>query len=315
MEFSLFLSLVFIMMESHHHQSYKESSMPLPIYQNNIPAHPLAAIQSIIAVAAGKGGVGKSSVTVNLALALKAKGYKVGVMDADVYGPSIRRMLPEDRLPVQKGELITPALSSGIEMLSMAYFRKEKEAMVVRAPIANGVIGQFIKNVRWGPLDFLLIDFPPGTGDIQLTLSQQANLTGALMVTTPQEVALMDVRKAINMFEQVKVPIIGIVENMSYYESPHSPEPVYIFGRGGGGRLADETGVPFLGQIPLDPELCRAGDEGRSVFAMNRSGAKGVTQAFMALAERLVSHVELLKQENASCLQNFELNWKEMGAG
>ena len=289
--------------------------MPLHMYQNKPPAHPLASIKHIIGIAAGKGGVGKSSVTVNLALALRDKGYKVGVMDTDIYGPSIRRMMPEDRLPAQNGEFIIPALCMGIEMVSMAYFRKEQEAAVVRAPIANGVITQFIKNVQWGSLDFLLIDFPPGTGDIQLTVGQQANLTGAIMVTTPQEVAVMDVRKAINMFDQIKIPVIGIVENMSYYISPYSPDPIYLFGQGGGERLADEAGVPLLERIPFDPELCRIADEGRSLFVLDPSHQKDITRSFITLAQRLVEHVELLKTENAEYLENFVLTWKEMGNG
>ena len=169
-------------------------------------------IQTILAIAAGKGGVGKSTVTVNLAIALQRKGYRVGVMDTDIYGPSVRQMLPEDRMPAQKGEILIPALCLGIKMISMAYFRKTDEAAAVRAPIANGVITQFIKNVEWGDLDFLLIDFPPGTGDVQLTLSQQANLSAAIVVTTPQEVALLDVRKAMHLFQQVQVPLLGIVE-------------------------------------------------------------------------------------------------------
>jgi ATP-binding protein involved in chromosome partitioning len=286
--------------------------MPLPMLQKKIPAHPLSSVKAIIAVAAGKGGVGKSSVTVNLALALKAMGYQVGVMDTDIYGPSVRRMLPEDRFPSQKGTLITPALCAGIKMISMAYFRKENEAAVVRAPIANGVVSQFINNVDWGSLDFLLIDFPPGTGDVQLTLSQQANLTGALMVTTPQEVALMDVRKAMHMFDQVKVPLIGVIENMSYYLHPGIAEPIHIFGKGGGERLAREMGIPFLGQIPIDPEICQSGDRGQSLFARDANHQRPATRAFMHLADQVVAHIKVLKEETNNCLSNFELKWKEM---
>jgi Mrp family chromosome partitioning ATPase len=193
--------------------------MPLPIFPNEqtTAQPPLAGVKTILAIAAGKGGVGKSSVTVNLGLALKALGYQVGIMDTDIYGPSIRQMLPEEHLPTQKGNLIEPALCFGIKMISMAYFRKENEAVAVRAPIANSLIAHFIKNVNWGALDILLIDFPPGTGDIQLTLSQQANLTGAIMVTTPQEVAMLDVRKAMSLFEQVKIPILGVVDVFAGY--------------------------------------------------------------------------------------------------
>jgi len=265
----------------------------------------------IIAIAAGKGGVGKSSVTVNLAIALKRAGYAVGVMDADIYGPSIRRMLPENTMPSQKGETITPALSNGIRVISMAYFRQANEATAVRAPIANGVISQFIKNVDWGPLDFLLIDFPPGTGDIQLTLSQQANLTGALMVTTPQEVAIMDVRKAVHLFDQVNVPIIGIVENMSYFQSNTNQERHYLFGQGGGERLSSEIGVPFLGNIPIDPEICRCGDEGQPL-SIQGADLSPAAQAFAQLAENFVAHVTALQRISSECLTSFDLPLKEM---
>lgn len=286
--------------------------MPLQMYK---AAPPLASIKSIIAIAAGKGGVGKSSVTVNLALALKAQGYTVGIMDTDIYGPSVRKMLPEDRLPSQKGEIIQPALCAGIKMISMAYFRKEHEATAVRAPIANGLISHFIKNVAWGELDFLLIDFPPGTGDIQLTLGQKANLTGAIMVTTPQEVALLDVKKAMYLFDQVKVPVLGIIENMSYYMAPNTEDPVYLFGKGGGERLAQETGYPFLGQIPVDPLLCSCGDKGESLFALDPEGKLGITRSFIQLADQVISHADALKSQMDSTLAHVELIWKEMNPG
>lgn len=269
-------------------------------------------IKHCIAIAAGKGGVGKSSVTVNLALALQQMGYTIGVMDTDIYGPSIRRMLPEDRMPSQREKKIIPALCHGIRMISMAYFRKDNEAAVVRAPIANGVISQFIRDVEWGDLDFLLIDFPPGTGDIQLTLSQQANLSGAIMVTTPQEVSVMDVRKAMHLFEQVKVPIIGIVENMSYYHNKHSDERVYLFGKGGGERLARDSGVPLLGSIPVDPLICQCGDNGQSIFANNDSNMHDVATIFLHLGKQVVDHVALIAKQSQQCLQQFELTWKEM---
>ncbi|WP_075884083.1 Mrp/NBP35 family ATP-binding protein [Candidatus Protochlamydia sp. W-9] len=283
--------------------------MPLEMYQA-IP--PLASIKSTIGIAAGKGGVGKSTVTVNLALALKGLGYRIGIMDTDLYGPSIRKMLPEDCLPSQKGEIIQPALCNGIKMISMAYFRKETEATAVRAPIANRLISQFINQVAWGELDYLLIDFPPGTGDIQITLSQKSHLTGALLVTTPQEVALLDVQKAMSLFNQVKVPIVGIVENMSYYVDPHSNEPVYLFGKEGGKRLARETGYPCLGQIPLDPLVGTCGDKGKSLFSMDSQSEKAVTQAFIQLAQLLVEQVESIQNQMNTTLSNVELVWKEM---
>lgn len=289
--------------------------MPLPMLQTAgtpPPASPLENIRAIIAIAAGKGGVGKSTVTVNLALALQREGYQVGIMDTDIYGPSIRKMLPEDRMPSQKGAVIQPALCKGIKMISMAYFRQENQATAVRAPIANGLISQFIKNVDWGTLDFLLVDFPPGTGDVQLTLSQQAHLMGALMVTTPQEISLLDVRKAMALFDQVKVPVIGIIENMSYYQPTEQCEPVYIFGKGGGERLAEQSGNPLLAKIPLDPYLCTCGDHGDSLFAQDPEAQRPVTIAFQQLAKQLTGHIEVLKARQKEGIGSFELSWKEM---
>lgn len=279
--------------------------MPLKMFKEEKKIEPLEKVKNIVAVAAGKGGVGKSSVTVNLAEALKRQGFQVGVLDTDIYGPSIRKMMPEDQMPVQKGEVIFPAICEGIKMISMAYFRKEGEAAVVRAPIANGIISQFLKNVDWGELDYLLIDFPPGTGDVQLTLSQQANLTGAVMVTTPQEVALMDVRKAMHMFAQVRVPILGIVENMSYYWHEATQEQIYIFGKGGGEKLAEESGLPFLGSVPLDPEVCQCGDQGSSIFKNENSAAAKV---FTNISQKLIYQIKSLSQG----IRGFDITWKEM---
>ena len=285
--------------------------MTFKMFKSN-DANPLQNSQNpmkVIAIAAGKGGVGKSSVTVNLALALHKSGFKVGVMDTDIYGPSIRKMLPENQLPMQRGETIIPAVCQGIRMISMAYFRKENEAAVVRAPIANGLVTQFIRNVSWGDLDYLLIDFPPGTGDIQLTLSQQANLTGAIMVTTPQEVSLMDVRKAMHLFEQVNVPILGIVENMSYYHHQKTDEKIYIFGQGGGERLAQTSSAPFLGSIPIDPQLCQCGDNGQSIFNTDNPDTLSTANAFIKIAEKLNEKLQMRANDH---LEYFELEWKEM---
>lgn len=282
--------------------------MPLKMFQQ-FEKTSLSDVKYIIAIAAGKGGVGKSSVTVNLGLALKQSGFSVGIMDTDIYGPSIRKMLPEDRMPAQKGQTIIPAMSQGISVISMAYFRSTQEATVVRAPIANGVVTQFIKNVDWGNLDYLLIDFPPGTGDIQLTLSQQANLSGAIMVTTPQEVSVMDVTKAMHLFDQVKVPVIGVVENMSYYTHEKTQETIYLFGKGGGERLAREKGVPFLGSIPIDPRVCSCGDSGTSLFSIEHGPA---VKAFFELANNVTTHASLVKEKHANRLDSIDLAWKEI---
>jgi ATP-binding protein involved in chromosome partitioning len=279
--------------------------MPLPMYGSSQESKPDQAVKHTIAVASGKGGVGKSTVSVNLALSLKRKGFSVGLMDTDIYGPSIRKMLPEDRMPAQKGNRLSPALSRGIRLMSMAYFRREDEAAVIRAPIANGVISQFVQQVDWGELDFLIIDFPPGTGDIQLTLCQQANITGAVMVTTPQEIAVMDVRKSMHLFQQVNVPVLGVVENMSGFMVAEGTEEVFPFGKGGGERLARESGVPFLGAIPIDPVLCAMSDRGESIFSSS-SPASG---AFNRMTDNVISQLDALKKPG---LSKFELVWKEM---
>lgn len=282
--------------------------MPLKIYSEK--NDPPSRIKSVIAIAAGKGGVGKSTVTVNLALALHHLGYSVGIMDTDIYGPSIRKMLPEERLPMQKGSVITPAKCQGIQMISMAFFRKEHESAAVRAPIANSIIAQFIKSVAWGSLDYLLIDFPPGTGDIQLTLTQQANLNGAIMVTTPQEVATLDVRKAMHLFEQLRVPIVGIVENMSYYKHP-SGEVLHLFGKGGGEKLCRDTGAPLLGMIPIDPEISRCGDKGLSIFSKQDQTLPSIAQCFIDLANEMKQHLQAIEEESSGCLKQFELIWQD----
>ncbi len=224
--------------------------MPLKIFQEQ-QSNPIHTI----AIAAGKGGVGKSTFTVLLAAALKRMGEPVGVLDADLYGPSIRSMLPEDTPPTQtKGQLI-PAMARGIKMISMAFFQND---MAVRAPIANRVILHFLKTVAWGPLKWLLIDFPPGRGDIPLTMTQKVSLSGALMITTPQKIAAFEVLQAGRMFRKVGVPVIGVVENMSYYGELGSTP----FGAGAGEALAEDLGVPFLGKIPLDANISKGGDQG-----------------------------------------------------
>jgi ATP-binding protein involved in chromosome partitioning len=274
--------------------------MPLKIYGK------AASYPCVIGVAAGKGGVGKSSLTALLGLALASQKYKVGILDADLYGPSIRKMLPEERMPEQRGQKWIPAISQGIFYISMAFFRKEGQASVVRAPIANGLINQFLQQVEWGELDFLLIDFPPGTGDIQITLAQQAHLTGAVLVTTPQEVALMDVRKCLHMFKQVNIPLVGIVENMSYYQKDQSEEKVYLFGKGGGRKLASECGAPLLGAIPIDARLCEALDRGASFNSLPQQ----LQDLFIKLADQVHVQIEAIKMEQSAQVKSFDLLWK-----
>lgn len=270
------------------------------------PSSPVSGIKSMIGIAAGKGGVGKSTVTVNLALALQKMGLSVGILDADVYGPSIRRMLSEEELPSQSGERIYPAIAQGIKVMSMGYFKKEGEASAVRAPIANRLIGQFIQNVAWGVLDVLLIDFPPGTGDVQLTISQSLNLTGGILVTTPQEVSLIDVRKAKTLFDLVNIPILGVVENMSYFQTTPESERLYLFGRGGGDRLAREIGCPLLASIPIDPLLGECGDSGTSLFLTDPSKGRVVKEVYEELAQWIRDDSTVIE----AGLENFELCWR-----
>ncbi|NGX37422.1 MAG: Iron-sulfur cluster carrier protein [Chlamydiae bacterium] len=246
-------------------------------------------IRSILAVAAGKGGVGKSTVAVNLALALKLQGFKVGLLDADIYGPSLEQMLPKGMEPVddlENPEKLLPALTFGMPFISVAHFKKK--ASIVRAPIANQIIEQFLTIVQWGELDYLIIDFPPGTGDIQLTLMQKAKIAAAIMVTTPQVVATLDVSKAIQLFQKMEIPILGVVENMSYFLDPETQKKFFPFSSGGGQSLAKDFEIPFLGEIPIDSKISIAGDRGDS-------SAVGV---FKHLCERVLQEVSHLSKED-----------------
>lgn len=246
----------------------------------------------IIAIASGKGGVGKSTVSAHLAVTLAQKGLRVGLLDADLYGPSQPTILggangtPAQPRQTPQGKLI-PAESHGVRYISMGFLTREDSPVVWRAPIAMRMLGQFLTNVEWGPLDILLVDLPPGTGDVQLTLAQQASLTGALIVTTPQDVALGIAKKGLKMFEQVNVPILGIVENMSGFTCGHCGHNTAIFLEGGGARLAEESKVSLLGTIPLDREIVQAGDAGVPVVV--RSPESHSSRAFVTLAESLLN--------------------------
>jgi ATP-binding protein involved in chromosome partitioning len=264
---------------------------------------------NVIGIVAGKGGVGKSTVTVNIALALKEMGFTVGIIDADIYGPSMRKMVGCAILPSQsceQSERIVPAEGLGLKFISMAFFVPEEEAAVVRAPIANAVIVQFLNQVDWGELDYLLVDFPPGTGDIQLTLMQQGKLSGALLVTTPQEVALLDVRKATRMLQQLNVPILGVVENMSSFLG------CFPFGKGGGEKLSKELRVPLLGEVPISPELTRCGDAGLSLFEEAKDSEAAT--CFRAITEQIVA-LDFGREEVASAelveTEGVRVTWKD----
>jgi ATP-binding protein involved in chromosome partitioning len=265
-------------------------------------------IRSVWAIAAGKGGVGKSTVSVNLALALKAKGFKVGLLDADIYGPSLEQMLPKGMEPVEdleNPEKLLPGLAHGIPFISVAQFKKK--ASIVRAPIANQIIDQFLNIVDWGELDYLLIDFPPGTGDIQLTLMQKASISAAIMVTTPQTVSTLDVSKAMQLFRKMEIPILGVVENMSFFDV--AGQRVYPFGEGGAEALSKEFSVPILGKIPLDPSISLAGDSGM-VLAEYEPFRQCLDEALL-LEKKLSNDEILIRQRDHNHLEIFfEGQWQ-----
>jgi ATP-binding protein involved in chromosome partitioning len=253
----------------------------------------IAGVRSILAVASGKGGVGKSTVAVNLALALKAGGKRVGLLDADIYGPSIPTMLGIDTEPQVGPEGIRPVAKLGLEVMSIGFFIDQTQPVIWRGPMIMKVLEQFLHEVRWGELDYLVVDLPPGTGDAQLTLVQSVPVNGAVVVTTPSDVALIDARRAVDMFAQVGVPVVGIVENMSHFVCPHCGEKSEVFSHGGGARVAETAGVAFLGEIPLDSSVGRGGDVGHPVVAEAPEGAQA--GAFHALAAKAAEFLDRFK--------------------
>jgi ATP-binding protein involved in chromosome partitioning len=249
----------------------------------------LPNVKYIVAISSGKGGVGKSTVAVNLAIALAQSGAKVGLIDADVYGPNVPMMMGAEHPPEQREGKITPATSHGVSFISMGFFVPEDQAIMWRGPMIHTAIQQFFRDVIWGELDYLLIDLPPGTGDAQLSISQLIPLAGAVTVTTPQEVALHDVRKGMMMFQKVNVPLLGIIENMSYFVCGHCHERTEIFSHGGGERAAQKLGVPFLGYIPIDPAIRMGGDQGTPIVVADPSSP--VSKAFKEVANRIIARL------------------------
>src|SRR5438445_1476985 len=243
-------------------------------------------VRHTIAVSSGKGGVGKSTVSVNLAVALRQSGAAVGIIDSDVYGPDIPLMLGSRGRPGMFENRIIPVEVHGLKMMSIGLLVNEREPLVWRGPMIHSFIQQMLKDVMWGALDYLVFDMPPGTGDAQLSLSQVIPLSGVVMVTTPQEVALLDVRKAIGMFQKLNVPLLGVVENMSHFVAPDTGRRYDIFGEGGGRRLADEYGIPLLAQIPLDPETRVGGDEGSPIALRRPDSQQAKVFRDLALAVR-----------------------------
>ena len=247
-------------------------------------------IKNVIAVASGKGGVGKSTVAVNLAVILAQKGAKVGLMDADIYGPNIPIMMGVDRLGGSAEDKILPGEGHGVKVISIGFMVKPEQALIWRGPMLHSAIKQFVTDVDWGELDYLIVDLPPGTGDVQLSLSQTLELQGGVIVTMPQQVSLDDALRGINMFQELSVPIFGVVENMSYLETPDG-ERMDIFGEGGGEKLAKMTDVPFIGSIPIDPQVRVGGDQGMPVSLSHPDSP--VSKKLVEITEKIAAQVSI----------------------
>jgi len=247
-------------------------------------------VAHVIAVASGKGGVGKSTVAANLALALVSLGHRVGLMDCDVYGPSIPLMLGLHARPEStEDKRIIPLQTFGLKVISLGLFIEDQTPVIWRGPMINKLLTQFLREVEWGELDFLVLDLPPGTGDAQLTITQQVPLTGGVIVTTPQDVALLDVKRGVTMFQQVNTPVLGVIENMSYHICSGCGERAELFGHGGGAVMAEQFHIPFLGEIPLVRDIREAGDTGKPIVVANPEHPQ--SRAFRAIAERIVAEI------------------------
>jgi ATP-binding protein involved in chromosome partitioning len=254
-------------------------------------ANILAEVRFSIAVASGKGGVGKSTVAANLALCFERLGRRVGLMDSDIYGPSQQMMMGISEKPyVNESNQIVPIERYGVRVMSLGFLMDVDQPVIWRGPMVMKAVEQFLQDVAWGKLDFLVIDLPPGTGDAQLTLTQKVHLSGAVIVTTPQDVSLIDARKGLAMFQKVNVPVLGIVENMSYFICPQCGHREEIFKHGGGRKTAEELHVPFLGEIPLDPKVAIGGDAGRPIVAAEPKSP--VTEAYLRIAEEIIRQLE-----------------------
>jgi ATP-binding protein involved in chromosome partitioning len=283
-------------LESRIRAALERFAKPVEIdWQLRVPRKPprqdldrLPTVKNVIAVAAGKGGVGKSTVSVNLALALQRLGARVGLLDADIYGPSVPKMMGPPSRPCDKstsGERIIPALHRGVPVMSVDFFVESGRAVIWRGPMIHKLLQQFLEDVDWGELDYLIIDLPPGTGDAQLSLGQLLPITGGVIVTTPQEVALLDVRKAVDMFTKLEVPLLGVIENMSLYRCPACGHVDHIFSSGGGKRLAEELGSELLGELPIDTSVSTGGETGTPVVLAAPDGEHA--KVFLELAARV----------------------------
>ena len=258
---------------------------------------PIPGVRHLVAVGSGKGGVGKTTVAVNLAISLAKLGRKVGLLDADVYGPNVPLMMGAHETPRGQGDRIGPIERYGVKLMSMGFLNPGDKPLVWRGPMLHSVMQQFLRQVDWGELDYLLIDLPPGTGDAQLTMAQQVPLSGAVIVSTPQDIALLDARKGLNMFRKVDVPVLGIIENMSYFLCPHCGERSDIFSHGGARREADKLGMEFLGEIPLDMAIRETSDSGNPIVVSQPASPHAVT--YRAIAERVWQKVSGVPQKTA----------------
>lgn len=275
-------------MSAHSHHPGQQQPAP----------QPLPGVNAIIAVGSGKGGVGKTTLSVNLAIALSKMGYRVGLLDADVYGPNVPLMLGTNEQPKALDEShIAPINSHGLKVISVGFLNPGDKPLIWRGPMLHSIIRQFLGSVQWGQLDYLIIDLPPGTGDVALSLIQTVPLTGAIVVSTPSDVALQDARKAIEMFRQMKVDIVGVVENMSYFVCPHCNHEIDIFSRGGAEKTAKQFDVAFLGSVELDPEIRRAGDSGSPAVLEGKDSPHA--KSLFAFALKVVARADEIKSSSS----------------